>query len=125
MNLMQVGKIRKPWGWELLYAKTDKYVGKVLFVMAGHRLSLQFHKQKHETLFLYTGKAVCELENMDWRQDGQMEQIDLNEQSIVSVAVKPFQKHRITAIEDSIILEVSTPELDDVVRVEDDYGRES
>ena len=114
-----VEKVEKPWGHELIWALTDVYCGKLLFVKAGAALSLQFHKEKDESWLVHSGRAKLEL--------GEVGQAVLSEE-IVSAGVafryKPGTVHRITAIEDTTILEVSTPQLDDVVRLEDLYGRE-
>ena len=109
---MSVTKVDKPWGHELHWAKTDRYVGKVLHVKAGHALSLQYHNVKDETIFLWTGKLLFEI-----GQEGR-EMLPGE-----SVRITPHTIHRMTAIEDCDIFEVSTPELDDVVRLEDRYGR--
>ena len=112
----EIARVEKPWGYELHWAKTERYVGKVLHVKAGHALSLQYHNVKDETIFLWTGKLLFEI------QEG--EGIVAREMSPgESVHIKPHTIHRMTAIEDSDIFEVSTPELDDVVRLEDRYGR--
>ena len=114
-----VRKVEKPWGYELIWALTDVYCGKVLFVKAGAALSLQFHNEKDESWFVQSGRAKLEL--------GEVGQAVLNEEVISAGAAfhyKPGTVHRITAIEDTTILEVSTPHLDDVVRLEDLYGRE-
>ena len=108
----------KPWGFELLFALTDKYAGKVIFVDKGRRLSLQYHKEKDETIYVHEGKVLLELETA-----GKMVTSELASGS--SVRIPPMTKHRVTAMEDTLLFEVSTPELDDVVRVEDDYGRSS
>ncbi len=107
----------KPWGFELLWAHTLKYVGKLIFVKKGHRLSLQYHKKKDESMYIYEGEALIEIEGGD-------------EQLVSSVAqpgyclrIPPLTKHRLGAIEDTTLFEVSTPELEDVERLEDDYGR--
>ena len=104
--------VDKPWGREVWYAHTDRYAGKVLEVTEGHQLSLQKHRVKHETLYLQSGRMAFRLgeEEFEWRP-GQ------------AVEVPPDTVHRMEALEDSVILEVSTPELDDVVRLEDRYGR--
>jgi len=104
--------VDKPWGREIWYAHTDRYAGKVLEVTAGHLLSLQKHRVKHETLYLLSGRIRLTLDEqvMDW-PPGQ------------AVSISPGTVHRMEAIEDSVLLEVSTPELDDVVRLEDRYGR--
>jgi mannose-6-phosphate isomerase-like protein (cupin superfamily) len=114
-----VKKVEKPWGHELIWAVTDIYVGKVLFVKAGHSLSLQFHRQKDESWFVQSGRAKLEL--------GEVGESVLKEEVIAAGAAfhyAPGTVHRVTAIEDTTILEVSTPHLDDVVRLEDAYGRE-
>lgn len=112
-------KTEKPWGYELLFALTPKYAGKVIFVKKGHRLSLQYHEKKDETLYIYEGKASLDIDAGDGRMISRVVQPG------ESILVPPFTKHRLEAIEDTTLLEASTPELDDVVRVEDDYGRAS
>jgi len=110
--------VEKPWGWELIWAHTDTYVGKVLFVRAGQSLSLQYHQQKDESWYVQSGLARLEL--------GEVGDTDLTTDSIAAGAAfrfVPGTVHRVTAIEDTTILEVSTPHLDDVVRIEDAYGR--
>jgi mannose-6-phosphate isomerase len=112
-------KVEKPWGHELIWAETEDYVGKVLFVKAGESLSLQFHREKDESWLLHDGRAKLEL--------GSAGDAVLSEEVIAAGACFRFQPgtvHRVTAIEDTTILEVSTPQLDDVVRLEDAYGRE-
>jgi mannose-6-phosphate isomerase len=112
-------KVAKPWGHELIWAEAEQYVGKVLFVKAGESLSLQFHREKDESWLVHDGRARIEL--------GSAGDAMLNEE-IVSAGVcfrfRPGTVHRVTAIEDTTILEVSTSHLDDVVRLEDAYGRE-
>ncbi len=113
-----VRRVEKPWGYELIWAHSEIYVGKVLFVKAGAALSLQFHKQKDESWLVQSGKAKLEL--------GEVGQAVLTEEVIGAGAAfryRPGTVHRVTAIEDTTILEVSTPQLDDVVRLEDLYGR--
>jgi mannose-6-phosphate isomerase len=112
-----VTRVEKPWGYELHWAKTDRYVGKLIHVNKGHALSLQYHNQKDETIYLHSGLLLFEIqvgENLTKREMRPGE----------SVHVTPKTVHRMTAIEDSDIFEVSTPELHDVVRLEDRYGRE-
>jgi mannose-6-phosphate isomerase-like protein (cupin superfamily) len=112
-----LARVEKPWGYELHWAKTPRYVGKILHVRAGHALSLQYHNVKDETIYLYSGKMLFELGDADGKLTShEMEPGD-------SVHVTPKTIHRMTAIEDCDIFEVSTPELDDVVRIEDRYGR--
>jgi len=115
----EVKKVEKPWGYELIWALTDVYCGKVLFVKAGHSLSLQFHREKDESWLVQSGRAKLEL--------GKVGESVLNEVVIAAgdaFHYTPGTVHRVTAIEDTTILEVSTPQLDDVVRLEDAYGRE-
>ena len=109
-------RVEKPWGYELHWAKTDRYVGKILHVAAGHALSLQYHNRKEETILLWAGHLLFEIE-----RDGVLTRLDMKPGDRVHVTPKTV--HRMTAIEDCDIFEVSTPELDDVVRLEDRYGR--
>jgi mannose-6-phosphate isomerase-like protein (cupin superfamily) len=114
-----VRRVEKPWGYELIWALTDVYCGKVLFVKAGASLSLQFHKEKDESWYVQSGRAKLEL--------GKAGQGVLDEEVISAGAAfhyEPGTVHRVSALEDTTILEVSTPHLDDVVRLEDRYGRE-
>ncbi len=110
-------RIDKPWGYELIWAEAEHYVGKVLFVRAGQALSLQYHEHKDESWLVQEGRASLELG---------LEGGDLNVVEIKAgdaFRYRPFTVHRVTAIEDTTILEVSTPHLDDVVRLDDRYGR--
>jgi quercetin dioxygenase-like cupin family protein len=109
--------VQKPWGYELWFAYTDKYAGKLIILKKGHKSSLQYHKVKHETLYLDSGLLKLTMENENHNLI--MHEFHQGE----AVVVPPNTKHRMEAIEDSRIIEVSTPELDDVVRVEDAYGR--
>jgi mannose-6-phosphate isomerase len=112
-------RVEKPWGHELIWALTDVYCGKVLFVAAGHSLSLQFHREKDESWLVQSGRCQIEL--------GETGQAVLSEEVVgpgTALHYPPGTVHRITALEDTTILEVSTPHLDDVVRLEDLYGRE-
>jgi mannose-6-phosphate isomerase len=111
-------RVEKPWGWELIWAEAESYVGKVLFVRAGESLSLQFHREKDESWYVESGRAKLEL--------GDTGEAILNTEVVASGACFRFHPgtvHRVTALEDTTILEVSTPQLDDVVRLEDAYGR--
>jgi len=110
-------KIEKPWGYEKIWAHTSNYAGKILFVKKGKRLSLQHHQQKEETLYLQKGKAIVLLED----QDGSLKEHTLQEEDSIHIACG--KKHRIIAIDDSLFFEVSTPQLEDVIRHQDDYGR--
>jgi mannose-6-phosphate isomerase-like protein (cupin superfamily) len=116
--MSDVVRVEKPWGYELHWAHTDRYVGKVIHVNRGHALSLQYHNRKDETIYLWSGRLRFEIE-----VDGQLVSRDM--QPGESVHITPKTVHRMTAIEDSDILEASTPELDDVVRLEDRYGRKT
>lgn len=112
-------KVEKPWGYELIWAEADHYVGKVLFVRAGESLSLQFHRVKDESWLVQEGRAKLEL--------GSAGDAVLKEEVIGAGATfrfRPGTVHRVTALEDTTIVEVSTNHLDDVVRLEDRYGRE-
>jgi mannose-6-phosphate isomerase len=112
-------RVDKPWGYELIWALTDVYCGKVLFIRAGHSLSLQFHRRKDESWYVQSGRAKLEL--------GEVGAKVLSEEVVFAGACfryPPGTVHRITALEDTTVLEVSTPHLDDVVRLEDEYGRE-
>ncbi|MDA1306594.1 MAG: cupin domain-containing protein [Acidobacteria bacterium] len=111
-------RVEKPWGYELHWARTDLYVGKVIHVNKGHALSLQYHNQKDETIFLWSGKILFEID-----VDGTLVGREMLPGE--SVHVTPKTIHRMTAIEDSDIMEVSTNHLDDVVRLEDRYGRKT
>jgi mannose-6-phosphate isomerase len=109
-------RVEKPWGYELHWAKTDRYVGKILHIDKGHALSLQYHNQKDETVMVWSGKLLYEID----RGNG-LEQIELGPGQRIHVSPKTI--HRMTALEDTDVFEVSTPEIDDVVRLEDRYGR--
>jgi len=111
-------RVEKPWGYELIWAVSDVYVGKVLFVRAGHSLSLQFHKLKDESWYVQGGRAELELADA-----GQAVLLSEIVSAGAAFRFRPGTVHRVTALEDTTILEVSTPELDDVVRLEDRYGR--
>ena len=110
-------RVEKPWGHEEIWAETNRYVGKLLYISAGHRLSLQHHEEKDETIRMLSGTMHFELENAD----GDIEMITLD--SGMTAHIAPFRKHRMAAVTDVVLVEVSTPELDDVVRHQDDYGR--
>ena len=114
-----VARIEKPWGYELIWATTDAYVGKVLHINRGHRLSLQYHQKKVETFLLYSGRMALIFED----DHGQLTENVLEAGAVQHVPAG--RKHRMIALDDCEVFEVSTPELDDVVRVEDTYGRGS
>lgn len=111
-------RVEKPWGYEIWYALTEDYAGKILHVDRGHRLSLQFHEQKDESCYLLTGRVLLiKGPTAD----------ELTEQTLGPGQTwrnRPGDVHTIEALEDSDVLEVSTPHLDDVVRLQDHYGRE-
>ena len=111
-----VVRVEKPWGDELIWAHTDKYVGKLLHVKAGHRLSLQFHNVKDETIHVQRGQMRFVVE-----EGGEM--VERLLEPGTSYRITPGTRHRMIAETDCDVLEASTPELDDVVRLEDSYGR--
>jgi mannose-6-phosphate isomerase-like protein (cupin superfamily) len=111
-------KVDKPWGWELIWALTDRYCGKLLFVRAGHSLSLQFHRAKDEAWYIHEGRAELEL-----AAAGQGMTVSEVVGPGAAFHLRPGTVHRVRAIDDTLIVEVSTPEIDDVVRLEDRYGR--
>lgn len=111
-------RVDKPWGHELIWAHTDKYVGKILHVKAGHSLSRQYHKVKEETLLVQNGEMDLEVGT-----DENVKRVRMIPGDVFHVA--PGVVHRMTAVTTLDVIEVSTPELDDVVRLEDAYGRTS
>jgi mannose-6-phosphate isomerase len=111
-------RVDKPWGHELIWAHTDRYVGKILVIETGRRLSLQRHEIKDETILVLAGRLRLFLEE----DDGVVREAELGPGE--SRRVKTGRIHRYEAIERCEMVEVSTPELDDVVRLEDDFGRE-
>lgn len=110
--LEKVKKVPKPWGYELIFVKTERYAGKIIHVNAGEKLSLQYHNVKDETMHVAKGRMEISL-------DGKKIEMKPGD----TVRIKPGTKHTVWAIEDTDIFEVSTPETDDVVRLEDRYGR--
>ena len=104
--------VPKPWGREVWYAHEARYAGKILEVTKGHALSLQKHERKQETLYLQKGRILFHLNGAEF-------EMTVGE----CITVNPGDVHRMEALEDSVFLEVSTPELDDVIRLEDRYGR--
>jgi len=109
-------RVEKPWGYELIWAETDNYVGKILHINKGHKLSRQFHNHKEETFLIQSGEMTLEVgrdENM----------IPINMRIGDTFHCLPGTIHRMVAVSDVDVIEVSTPQLDDVVRIEDDYGR--
>ena len=109
--------VDKPWGNELIWAKTDRYVGKILHIKAGEALSLQYHQVKDETIMVLTGRL-----KLEYFADGQPPQVtELGPREPFHIT--PGLRHRMIALADTDVLEVSTTELDDVVRLADRYGR--
>lgn len=109
--------VQKPWGREEIFAENERYAGKVLHLSAGHSLSLQYHERKDETLYVLEGNVLLLVE-----EDGQMRERRLGPGQTYRIC--PGVKHRMRAEQPCVIFEVSSPELDDVVRLEDAYGRE-
>lgn len=111
-------RVEKPWGYELVWAHSDAYVGKLLFIRAGEQLSLQFHNEKDETIYVQQGRIEIEIGRRD---------VGAPASEVVAAGaafrIRPGVVHRWRALEDSVVLEASTPQLDDVVRLEDRYGR--
>jgi quercetin dioxygenase-like cupin family protein len=110
-------RVEKPWGHEMIWAVTDRYVGKVLHIKAGHKLSLQYHQKKDETVMVWAGKM--RFEHFAEGQEPQFKEMGPGD----AFHVTPLLRHRMIAVEDTDVFEVSTTELDDVVRLEDAYGR--
>ena len=111
------GRVEKPWGYELRWAVTDRYLGKLIHIDQGHSLSLQYHVKKEESIHVLAGVMDLQLEN----NSGEMETHRLA--AGMSAHIRPGRKHRFIAIEDTDLFEASSPEIDDVVRLEDVYGR--
>ncbi len=109
-------RVEKPWGHELIWAKTDRYVGKILHIDPGHLLSLQYHEEKDETIYVLSGEIVFRV-----KIDGELTEQRMREGERYHIT--PGTVHQMEAIVSSDLLEVSTPELNDVVRLEDRYGR--
>ena len=105
-------KVDKPWGYELRWAVTDRYLGKILHINRGEALSLQYHEKKDETVLVERGLLDMEL-------DGETHRMSPGD----CVHITPGTRHRMTAVEDTDVFEVSTADMDDVVRLEDRYGR--
>jgi mannose-6-phosphate isomerase len=109
-------RVEKPWGYELIWARTDRYVGKILHIEAGHVLSLQYHERKDESIYVLSGEIVLRL------QQGET----LIERRLAAGEVfhiQPTLVHQFEAVVTSEVLEASTPEIDDVIRLKDRYGR--
>ena len=113
-------RVPKPWGYEIWWARTGRYVGKLLHIDKGASLSLQYHNVKEETILVQSGRMLFETRGKD--ETGELRRIEMGPGDVVHVT--PGMLHRMTGIDDCDLVEVSTPELDDVVRLEDRYGRE-
>ena len=114
---VKVMKVPKPWGHETIWAQSDRYVGKILHIDAGHELSVQYHNKKDETVHLLSGEIVYRVKNGERLEDMHLKVGE-------SFRITPGTVHQMVALTDCDVLEVSTPELDDVVRLTDKYGRE-
>jgi mannose-6-phosphate isomerase-like protein (cupin superfamily) len=114
---VQPRRVEKPWGWELVWAEAENYVGKLLFVKAGESLSLQYHEVKDESWLVQEGHAKLELGDVG----GELEVFELAPGD--AYHFPPRSVHRVTAVADTLVIEVSTNHLTDVVRLEDRYGR--
>jgi quercetin dioxygenase-like cupin family protein len=110
-------RVEKPWGYELIWAESERYVGKVLHIAKGQRLSRQYHNKKEETFLVQSGEMDLEIGQGPETKTIRMKPLD-------SYHCLPKTVHRMIAVTDVDVVEVSTPELDDVVRLEDVYGRE-
>ena len=112
-----VTRVPKPWGHEIIWAKTDRYVGKILHILAGHALSVQYHERKDETVYLLSGELKYWVKTGETMKDMHLRVGD-------AFRITPHTIHYMEAVTDCDVLEASTPELDDVVRLTDRYGRE-
>jgi mannose-6-phosphate isomerase len=112
-----MARVDKPWGYELRFIKTDRYAGKLLFITAGSQLSLQYHEQKDEAFFVQEGTLELVLGK---GEEQRVETLQAGEWRHIT----PGTIHRFRGVTDCLLFEVSTPELEDVVRIEDDFGRE-
>jgi mannose-6-phosphate isomerase len=118
-HVFEPRKVDKPWGSELIWAESEHYAGKILFVKAGESLSLQYHEVKDESWYVIEGRAKLELGRVG---EGSVQELEIAPGR--AYRFRPGTIHRVTGIEDTRILEVSTAQLDDVVRLEDAYGRQ-
>ena len=117
MAKQDIKRVEKPWGHELIWAMTGDYVGKILHIKKGYALSLQYHREKDETIFVQSGRMRFE----HFREGEEPQATELLAGDAYHIT--PGLRHRMVALEDCDVLEASTPELDDVVRLEDRYGR--
>ena len=113
----EVRRVEKPWGYEIWWARAASYVGKVLHIRKGESLSLQYHREKEETVMVWSGRMRFE----HFREGEPPQATELGPGQ--SFHVSPGMRHRMIALADTYVFEVSTPQLDDVVRLEDRYGR--
>jgi mannose-6-phosphate isomerase len=111
-------RVEKPWGYELVWAIAEQYAGKLLSVNAGHELSLQFHREKDESWYVLEGRA-----ELEFAAPGEKAIASEIVTPGAAFRIRPGTVHRLRALEDTVVLEVSTPHLDDIVRLEDEYGR--
>ena len=110
-------QVDKPWGYEVIWADTPFYIGKTLVVEAGHSLSLQYHNEKHETMHVINGEGIIQISNAG----DELKELPLTPGGVITIP--PSVVHRVIAKTDLWIIEVSTPHKDDIVRLEDNYGR--
>jgi mannose-6-phosphate isomerase len=115
---VDIVRVPKPWGHEIIWARSDRYVGKILHINAGQELSVQYHNKKDETIYLLAGEMAYRVQG----RSGELEDVQLKLGE--SFRNTPGVVHQMVAVTDCDVLEVSTPELDDVVRLSDKYGRE-
>jgi mannose-6-phosphate isomerase-like protein (cupin superfamily) len=108
--------VPKPWGHETIWAHTDRYVGKVLHIKAGHALSVQYHNRKDETVYLLSGELIYRVKDGEELRDVKLKVGE-------AFRITPGTVHQMEAVTDCDVLEASTPDLDDVVRLSDRYGR--
>ena len=113
----EVRTVAKPWGHETIWAHTDRYVGNILHINAGHALSVQYHERKDETVYLLSGELIYRVQLDDELRDVRLQVGE-------SFRITPHTIHQMEAVTDCDVLEASTPELDDVVRLQDRYGRQ-
>lgn len=117
---VEVKTVPKPWGHETIWASTDRYVGKILHIKAGHALSIQYHNAKDETVHLLSGEIIYRVQT----GPGQDDLEDVRLRAGESFRITPHTVHQMEAVTDCDVLEASTAHLDDVVRLKDRYGRE-
>ncbi len=113
----EVKRVEKPWGYEIIWAHTDRYVGKLIHIRAGHALSVQYHEIKDETVYLLAGEIIYRV----W-ENGRPTDVGLRVGQ--AFRITPHTIHQMEAVTDCDVLEASTPHLEDVVRIQDAYGRE-